>query len=161
MVQKKSNTITERKVGRPTKYKPEMVDIINAYLETVGREQTKLPKRVDIARLLGVDADTLNNWENSRDKKDRLLYPKLFGALKKVDDMQKSQLMDDGLYGGKEVNASMAIFLLKANHGLKDGSGVQVNIDNRKLYVTSLPKRLNGKNNRNNLVASSKTKTSS
>jgi len=31
------------------------------------------------------------------------------------------------MYGGKEVNAAMAIFLLKANHGLKDNEG-QVNI---------------------------------
>ena len=36
--------------------------------------------------------------------------------------------MNDGMYGGKEVNAAMAIFLLKANHGLSDGPQTQVNI---------------------------------
>lgn len=35
--------------------------------------------------------------------------------------------MDDGMYGGKEVNAGMAIFLLKANHGMKEDPSVQVN----------------------------------
>ena len=41
---------------------------------------------------------------------------------------QKQQLIDDGLYGGKKVNAAMAIFLLKANHGMSDGNNIQVNI---------------------------------
>jgi hypothetical protein len=40
--------------------------------------------------------------------------------------------MDDGMYGGKEVNAGMAVFLLKANHGMKDDqsptSFTQINI---------------------------------
>jgi hypothetical protein len=39
--------------------------------------------------------------------------------------------MTDGLYGGREVNASMAIFLLKAIHGLKENEPstlIQVNI---------------------------------
>ena len=31
---------------------------------------------------------------------------------------QKEQMIDDGAYGGKEVNASMFIFLLKVNHGM-------------------------------------------
>jgi hypothetical protein len=48
------------------------------------------------------------------------------------------------MYGGKDVNSTMAIFLLKANHKMNDGSQVNVNIDNRKLYVTNLPQRLSG-----------------
>jgi hypothetical protein len=41
-------------------------------------------------------------------------------SIKKLADLQKNQLMNDGMYGGKEVNAGMAIFLLKAVHGLRD-----------------------------------------
>ena len=48
-------------------------------------------------------------------------------SIKKILIKQKKQLMDDGMYGGKEVNSAMAIFLLKANHGLKDGAQVQFN----------------------------------
>ena len=110
-----------------------MVQAIEQYLETVGREQTKLPKRVDIANLLDVDDDTLVRWEKK--------YPDFYATIKRVDRLQESQLTDDGMYGGKEVNAAMAIFLLKANHGKSDGTGaVNVNIDNRKMYV-ALPNR--------------------
>ena len=33
------------------------------------------------------------------------------------------------MYGGKEVNAAMAIFLLKVNHGMKDGPGVAIQVN--------------------------------
>lgn len=104
--------------GRPTKYDPSMVRAVDAYLRTVGREQTKLPKRVDVALLLGVDEDTLNNWAKNE--------PKFLGALTRVDDLQKAQLMDDGMYGGKEVNARVAQFLLSANHGMAEVSHTDV-----------------------------------
>ena len=37
-------------------------------------------------------------------------------TIKKVKDAQESELIDDGFFGGKDVNSPMAIFLLKANH---------------------------------------------
>lgn len=110
--------LTKRDPWRPTKYDPSFVQKIEEYLQTVGREQTKLPKRVDIALLLGVNEDTLNNWAK--------VYPNFLGALTRVDNYQKSQLMDDGMYGGKEVNPNVAIFLLKANHGLIETSRTEV-----------------------------------
>lgn len=106
-------------IGRPTKYDPSFVNEIYRYLDTVGREQTKLPKRIDVALLLNVDEDTLNNWAK--------IHTDFFGALMRVDGMQKSQLMDDGMYGGKEVNPRVATFLLSANHGMKERSDVTTN----------------------------------
>ena len=97
-------------MARPSSYTPEVINKIDEYLKTVGREQTKLPTRYGFAKFIGVDSDTLLNWEKKN--------VQFLGAIKKVDEEQKLQLMEDGLYGGKEVNASMAIFLLKANHGL-------------------------------------------
>jgi hypothetical protein len=96
--------------GRPTDYKPEYPKLVLDYIKTCGREQTRLPKRVDIALLLDCDEDTLNNWAKE--------HGDFFGALTRVDMTQKGQLMDDGLYGGKEVNPQIAKFLLNANHGV-------------------------------------------
>ena len=96
--------------GRPTEYKPEYIQQIEEYLQTCGREQTKLPKRVDVALLLDCDDETLIEWGEK--------YPEFSATLKKVDHLQKSELMDDGMFGGKEINPGMAIFLLKANHGM-------------------------------------------
>lgn len=102
--------------GRPTKYSSDVFNKIEEYLDMCSREQTKLPSVEGLAIYLDVNKTTLFEW----DKK----YPEFSNSLKKLADKQKEQLIDDGMYGGKEVNASMAIFLLKAIHGLKDGSGV-------------------------------------
>lgn len=103
--------------GRPTKYIPEIIyPLIEEYLESCSKEQTELPSVEGLALKMGVNPDTLFTW----DKK----YPEFSVYLKKLAAKQKNQLMNDGMYGGKEVNASMAIFLLKAIHGLRDGSGM-------------------------------------
>src|SRR3990167_1560891 len=107
--------IIKRPRGRPTKYELIFVDKIDDYLATTGREQTALPSREGFAKYIGATVDNLNDWM----KRD-LNFSQ---ALKKIDNFQKLQLMDDGMYGGKEVNPGMAIFLLKANHGMRDGSG--------------------------------------
>jgi len=97
---------------RPSEYKPEYPQQIYDYIKTCGREQTKLPKRCDIALLFHCDEDTLNNWAE--------VHPGLFGALTCVDLTQKGMLIDDSFYGGKEVNPRIAQFLLSANHGMAE-----------------------------------------
>lgn len=96
--------------GRPTIYSDKLISEISTYLSTVGREQTTLPTRYGFARKINVNDETLIEWEKR--------YPQFSAAIKKIDIAQKEQLMNDGMYGGKEVNSAMAIFLLKANHGL-------------------------------------------
>jgi hypothetical protein len=117
-----------KKEGRPTKYIPETIyPKIEEYLSQCSKEQTELPTVEGLAQYLGVNRDTVFEW----DKK----YPEFSDYLKKLADKQKNQLMNDGMYGGKEVNASMAIFLLKAIHGLKDGSGMNVNVSGEKVIA--------------------------
>jgi hypothetical protein len=112
--------LIKRPEGRPTKYIPELIyPKLEEYLAQCGKEQTELPSIEGLALYLDVNKTTIFEW----DKK----YPEFSNYIKKLADKQKSQLMNDGMYGGKEVNAGMAIFLLKAIHGLSDGSGVQFN----------------------------------
>ena len=114
----------DNKVGRPTKYVPETIyPQIEEYISSCGREQTELPTVEGLALHLGVNPDTLFTWSKE--------YPQFSESIKKILALQKKQLMNDGMYGGKEVNSTMAIFLLKVNHGMKDGEGqvnVQVNV---------------------------------
>jgi hypothetical protein len=101
------------KIGRPTKYIPETIHPqIEEYLLQCGREQTKLPTVEGLALFLDVNKTTIFEWAKT--------YPDFSNYLKKIADKQKEQLMNDGMYGGKEVNAGMAVFLLKAIHGLKE-----------------------------------------
>lgn len=114
----KNTQLTKHPGGRPTDYHPEtIIPKTVEYLEVVN--QNELPSIEGLALFLDVSRDTLYEWSSK--------HPEFSDTIKKILMKQKKQLIDDGMYGGKEVNAAMAIFLLKANHGLKEDSGVQVN----------------------------------
>lgn len=98
------------RVGRPTKYEDKFVDQVEEYIQTTGREQTTLPTVEGYARYIGVNTDTIAEWCKT--------HPEFTDAIKELKEKQKEQLMTDGMYGGKEVNSAMAIFLLKANHNM-------------------------------------------
>jgi hypothetical protein len=120
--------ITNRPEGRPSKYIPEVIyPKIDEYLNSCGREQTALPTAEGLALYIGVNTDTLYEWQK--------VHPEFSEYLKKLAETQKNQLMNDGMYGGKEVNASMAIFLLKAIHRLSDGSNQNINISGDKVIA--------------------------
>lgn len=117
-------TDSQRKaIGRPTKYIPEVVyPAIEEYISSCGREQTELPTVEGLALHLGVHPDTLFTWSKE--------YPLFSESIKKILALQKKQLMNDGMYGGKEVNSAMAIFLLKVNHGMKEDPTTLVQVNN-------------------------------
>lgn len=110
--------------GRPTKYDPLFVNELANYLAKASKEENCLPTIEGFALHLGVDSDTINNWAKARVKDERgnktkqRLHPEFFQAIKRLKTYQKEKLINDGLYGGKAVNTAMAIFLLKANHGM-------------------------------------------
>ena len=108
--------------GRPTKYEDSFIQIAKEYIESCGREATELPTIEGLARTLQVDSDTIVEWDKNN---------KEFSVtIKKLKDKQKQQLMNDGMYGGKEVNSTMAIFLLKANHGMIETSRQEITGEN-------------------------------
>jgi len=108
-----------KKTGRPTKYDPSFVDEADKYLETTGKEQMHLPKIESFAIWLDVSVDALEDW--------RKLYPEFSGSLDKIMKRQAEQLIDDGIYGGKEVNSTIVKLLLQNNHGMKERSDTTTN----------------------------------
>jgi len=117
------NKLAKHPGGRPTKFHDGMYKQITEYISMCGREQMSLPTIEGLADYLDVTSDTIRRWSKENQE--------FSATVKRILDKQKIQLMQDGMYGGKEVNAAMAIFLLKANHGLKDGgnqTNVQVNV---------------------------------
>lgn len=96
------------KRGRPTKYTPEMILKSLEYINSCGREATELPTIEGLALYIGVDDTTILKWGQDN--------PEFLATIKELKHKQKTQLINDGMYGGKDVNATMAIFLLKVNH---------------------------------------------
>ena len=98
--------------GRPTKYNPIFVGELKKYLATTGKEQTSLPTKQGFALWLDVDDETLNEWAK--------IYPKFSATLRRLMLLQAKQLIDDGIYGGNEVNATIIKLMLQNNHGMKE-----------------------------------------
>lgn len=121
------------KGGRPTKYKKKMVKMVNEYVDI-----TPMPFKEELClNVLEINGDTLVQWVKKHDE--------FSAAIKRLEDKQKYRLQGMGLTG--QVNTTMAIFLLKANHGLvdkvvaehtgKDGGPIQtedVGLENYKDY---------------------------
>ena len=107
------------KLGRPSDYDPTFVDKVDEYLKTTGKEQMELPTVEGFAIYLGVTRKTLYNWCKEHEE-----------FLHTVDEIltrQANQLINDGIYGGKEVNASIVKLLLQSNHGLRERTDVTSN----------------------------------
>jgi len=102
--------------GRPTKYLPKFVEMADEYLATTGKEQNELPMVEGFAVYLEVDKTTLYEWAK--------IYPEFSHALTKIKIAQLLQLVNDGIYGGKEVNATIVKLMLQNNHGMKERKDV-------------------------------------
>jgi hypothetical protein len=124
-----------RKVGRPTKYKPEycqkIIEYFNVdyFITTYEQKMSASGAVEDIevikpnrfrtlagfaARELGVDPDTLKEW---RDK-----YPDFSAAYRQAKAIQRDMINAHAMSGG--YNASFAKFMLVNNHNMKDKSEV-------------------------------------
>lgn len=100
------------KVGRPTKYNPEFCNKVKDYLENATKENMHMPKIESFALFLGVNKDTLYEWAKE--------HKEFSDALRDIMTVQAERLIDDGIYGGKEVNATIIKLLLQNNHGMKE-----------------------------------------
>jgi len=105
--------------GRPTNYDPIFINKVDDYLKTTGKEQTSLPTLEGFCLYIGISMDALEDY--------RVKYPEFSGALKKITLNQKQQLVDDGIYGGKEVNSTIVKLLLQNNHGMKERQDITTN----------------------------------
>lgn len=89
-----------------------MNDELDKYLATTGKEQMTLPTIEGFSLWLDVDDETLTEWAKR--------YPTFSATLSRLKKLQKQQLTNDGIYGGKEVNATIVKLLLQNNHGMRE-----------------------------------------
>ena len=94
--------------GRPSEYTEDVPQKLVPYLEWC-KENKSLPKRAGFALYIGVSKQTLLTWSQK--------HPQLLDALKQIDIIQESQLIDGSLFN--QMNAVIAKLLL-TNHGYSD-----------------------------------------
>lgn len=108
-----------RKQGRPSKYSDDVIAKVDMYLASCGREQTELPTYEGFAIMLDVNVDTLYEWSK--------VHKGFSESLAKILSYQKKQLINDGIYGGKEVNSTIVKLLLQNNHGMRERNDITTN----------------------------------
>lgn len=123
--------------GRPTEYEESFCAELDKYLQTTGKEQMSLPTIQGFSLWLGFNDDTLNEWGK--------IHPEFSATLKRLKHLQAKQLIDDGIYGGKEVNATIIKLLLQNNHGMKERTDLSTNDKDMNQPQTVLVEFINGK----------------
>jgi len=104
--------------GRPTLYTPQVIDQINEYLATAVPENMQIPTVEGIALKLGISRDTLYEWAK--------VHPEFSDTIDKLKMKQKEALVQTGIFGGKEVNATIIALLLKVNHDMVETSRTEL-----------------------------------
>lgn len=92
-------------------------------------DKQTVPYIEDIAILLGIDDDSVNEWTKTHDE--------FSATIKRAKILQRKFLKQQGL--SNKVNVSMAIFLLKANHRLIESRWTPEYEENDPVRYTSGP----------------------
>ena len=99
-------------MARPTKYKPEMLERIEDYLENFKEHGEVIPTIAGLTLVLNVCEDTLYEWKKHEDKKE---FSELLDKIKKK---QETILVSKGLVG--DFNPTIAKLILhKHNYSEK------------------------------------------
>ena len=126
-----------KKNGRPTKYTPKLIKLVDEYLldnqdeevevvkqrnDEKGYEmydhklKVRLPTVEGFARYVDISKKTLYEYEAK--------YPMFLNALDKIRIEQKERLLNMGLSG--EYNSTIAKLILSSNHGMSEKTDLEV-----------------------------------
>lgn len=106
------------KVGRPSDYTPEVLDVYEEYISEAIPQNMKIPTIEGLALKLGTYKTTLYRWAKAN--------PKFRYALSELKKKQKEYLTEIGIFGGKEINSNIVALMLKVNHKMIETSRQEV-----------------------------------
>lgn len=113
------------KIGRPTKFSPSLISRVMQYIKS-AKKKGDFVTIEQLAVVLGVGVRTLYDWEAE--------YPDFLRAMEALRETQRHMLLTNGLNG--KYNSRFAIFLLKANHKMRENEPV---VENNTNYMNISP----------------------
>lgn len=99
------------KVGRPTKYTPELLEKARQYIYEYEKYDHAFPSDIGLALVLGISKTSLYDWAQHEDKKE------FSDILDVINDTQQIVAWNKGLKN--EYNATL-VKLLLGKHGFSD-----------------------------------------
>jgi hypothetical protein len=124
------------KVGRPSKYTSGVIEEVNKYLEFAIPENQEIPTVEGIALKLGISKQALYRWAKK--------HKEFRNALRKIKLKQKESLIKIGVFGGKEINASIVALLLKVNHKMVETTKTDLTSDGKPVPILGYVHRNDG-----------------
>ena len=101
----------KRLIGRPTKYKANLPDLVLEYIKECEKEE-KLPQITELCLKLTITRDTLNRWIK--------LNSKFSDVIERVKSIQEFMLVQNGIK--RKYDPNFAKFILAAHHGYVETS---------------------------------------
>ena len=105
-------------MARPIDYSPDVVVKANEYLAIAVPQNQQIPTVEGLALHLGHHRDTLYEWKKT--------YPEFREVMNRLKMLQKEHLIQTGIFGGKEVNATIIGLMLKVNHDMVEISKTDI-----------------------------------
>lgn len=113
------------KVGRPSKYDPKYVKELYRYLEEATPQNMKIPSVEGFALRIDTAKKTIYRW-GKKNKEFR-------HALRVLKMRQKEDLVEIGIFGGKEINSNIVSLMLKVNHKMVETSKTDITSDGKSI----------------------------
>src|SRR3990167_1059929 len=113
--------------GRPTKYTPDLINLVDEYLTEAIPQNMKIPTVEGLCLKLGIFKDTVYRWAKK--------YPEFSDALRLIKIKQKEILTEIGVFGGKEINSNIVMLLLKVNHKMIESTHTDITSGGKPLPI--------------------------
>jgi hypothetical protein len=93
--------------GRPTKYTKELVSAIDEFFNEAVPTNMRIPTVEGLCLKIGISRNTAYRWAKENEE--------FSDTLELIKVKQKEYLTEIGIFGGKEINATIVSLLLKVN----------------------------------------------
>lgn len=124
-------------MARPTEYKEEYVEMVDAYIQGCADKYdeekkeylVQLPTVEGFALFVGHHKDTIYEWVK--------IHPKFSDAIDKIKNHQLNKLINKGLSG--KYNATIAKLLLSGNHNIREKTDQDITSDGKAINISFDP----------------------